>query len=123
MFTALKRTRIISDICMDSLRVDQQVYADTSTGRMRRLSAVIIVVAGFAALFFASRFASVETERNRISDAQLETAHPLFMSSTEAAAQPWLRNAYRQIEYRKRWYQCLGQGEVTVFIWTVWIFV
>jgi hypothetical protein len=103
--------------------ISHPLLADATISRMRRLSVVIIVVAGFAALFFASRFASLQIERNRIFEEQLETAHPLFMSPTEAAAQPWLRNAYRQIEYRRRWYRCLAEGEVTVFIWTVWVFL
>ena len=77
---------------------------------------VLLVLA--VAVNFAYDYAQEKVGRREVEIQKLKAIKPLYYEG-EPMTREWARKAMKNREYMGHWYECLGEGAVTVFLWFV----
>jgi hypothetical protein len=81
-----------------------------------KVLAVLLVLA--VAVNFAYDYAQEKVGRREVEIQKLKAIKPLYYEG-EPMTREWARKAMKNREYMGHWYECLGEGAVTVFLWFV----
>ena len=85
---------------------------------LNTIKLIFVLLAVAVPLHFAYHFAQEKAALQQAAYQRVRSLHPLDYEG-EPMAREWARKVLKDIAYTKRWYECIGEGEARVFLWTL----
>jgi hypothetical protein len=86
---------------------------------LKLIPLICLLVVGFTALHFAYDYAQERVAQRQVANQTLKSLNPLYYEG-QPMVREWARKAIKDLAYARGWYECIGEGEVIVLMWTIW---